>query len=90
MVDEWNRCVNMKHAWADIQMENPKYSGDESDPVPFVHQNPRRTALGLNSVLHRGCDTSLTNTFREIRGLSKKYPTLSREKKVLYLGGYNT
>jgi hypothetical protein len=25
-----------------------------------------------------------------IRGLSKKYPTLGREKKVLYLGGYNT
>jgi hypothetical protein len=26
----------------------------------------------------------------DIRGLSKKYPTLGREKKVLYLGGYNT
>ena len=25
-----------------------------------------------------------------IRGLSKKYPTLGREKKVMYLGGYNT
>jgi hypothetical protein len=25
-----------------------------------------------------------------VRGLSKKYPTLGREKKVLYLGGYNT
>jgi hypothetical protein len=28
--------------------------------------------------------------FSGIRGLSKKYPTLGREKKVLYLGGYNT
>jgi hypothetical protein len=25
-----------------------------------------------------------------LRGLSKKYPTLGRENKVLYLGGYNT
>jgi chromosome segregation ATPase len=25
-----------------------------------------------------------------VRGLSKKYPTLGREKEVLYLGGYNT
>ena len=25
-----------------------------------------------------------------IRGLSKMYPTLGREKKVVYLGGYNT
>jgi hypothetical protein len=26
----------------------------------------------------------------DVRGLSKKYPTLGRGKKVLYLGGYNT
>jgi hypothetical protein len=32
----------------------------------------------------------LLKYFHKIQGLSEKYPTLGRENKVLYLGGYNT
>jgi hypothetical protein len=70
-------------------------AGSIGPVVPGTHDGgkPVPVLLCTPQVPHRlpgiepGPHTGETPT---IRDLSKKYPTLGQENKVLYLGGYNT
>ena len=87
----------------DLHHVAPVFSGrekdkDESDVMQkcvlwwFVGN----TGVAWSWTMHSYIDFTYVNIIHlqsshsNVRGLSKKYPTLGQEKIVLYLGGYNT